>query len=203
MSLLCYRIREEAVEQHAHLYLHATIGSPAPATVMARNVCGGGGGSTPKNPISFRTGVPDGWQTWGWREDTGQVIYTVEAIASHYELVKGKKARGGQACEPSPQEAEIGGAEVQGSLDLYSEFETSLGYMRPCLARRKWRGSQCPMVLVFLGDPGLPGYPHSPPGYHRLAYHMCALGLFTVPARSLGLKSFGQMTCPDPRPGKS
>ena len=36
-------------------------------------------------------------------------------------------------CHPSTWEMEAGGSGVQGHPWLHSEFEASLGYMRPCL----------------------------------------------------------------------
>lgn len=40
-------------------------------------------------------------------------------------------------CHPNTQEAEAEGSEVQGQPWLHSEFEVTLGYMRPCLKKKK------------------------------------------------------------------
>jgi hypothetical protein len=56
-----------------------------------------------------------------------------------------------QACNPSPQEGEVGESGVQGHPQLHSIVTASLNYLRPCLKKRKEkkkkRGNFFPLIL--------------------------------------------------------
>lgn len=51
-----------------------------------------------------------------------------------------------QMCNLSTQEAEVGGAGVQGQSPVCSEFQTSLGYLRACLKKPKHKQTSKQMI---------------------------------------------------------
>lgn len=56
------------------------------------------------------------------------------------------------ACNPSMQKVEAEGSGVQGQPQLLREFETDLGYMRPCLKQTNKQKSQVlPQNVVYTG----------------------------------------------------
>jgi hypothetical protein len=55
-------------------------------------------------------------------------------------------------CNPSTQKAEAGESQVQGQLELHSEFEARLGYIATsCLKTNKWMKTdrQIEMYLII------------------------------------------------------